>query len=157
MLKEAIEEVDALTDGGSAYYGINCAHPTHYDDALAAGEPWLKRIRTLKSNASSLSLAELNEVETFDDEMPVKFGDQHRQLREALGNINITGGCCGTDHRHITDLMQILPVGRFPNNFGGLLPYFQYTDNLFQFLFKVFLSVRLAKVARDVIFLCDRD
>ncbi len=37
-IKEAIEAVDAETGGAPAYYMINCAHPTHFQDALKAGE-----------------------------------------------------------------------------------------------------------------------
>ena len=36
-LGEAIEQVDAATDGAPAYYMINCAHPTHFEDVLDAG------------------------------------------------------------------------------------------------------------------------
>ena len=35
-LQEAVEGVDAATDTGAAYYMINCAHPTHFNDELAA-------------------------------------------------------------------------------------------------------------------------
>jgi S-methylmethionine-dependent homocysteine/selenocysteine methylase len=34
-LREAIDAVDAATDKGTAYYMINCAHPTHFDTAIA--------------------------------------------------------------------------------------------------------------------------
>ena len=38
-LGDAIERTDAETGGAPAYYMVNCAHPTHFDDALegAAG------------------------------------------------------------------------------------------------------------------------
>ncbi|MGI9450858.1 MAG: homocysteine S-methyltransferase family protein, partial [Geminicoccaceae bacterium] len=39
-LGEAIQAVDAATDNGPAYYMINCAHPTHFENVLAAGAPW---------------------------------------------------------------------------------------------------------------------
>jgi S-methylmethionine-dependent homocysteine/selenocysteine methylase len=34
---QAIDTVDATTDRGPAYYMINCAHPTHFEDALETG------------------------------------------------------------------------------------------------------------------------
>ena len=46
-LGKAIEETDATTDGGPAYYMINCAHPTHFDAVLDPDEPWAPRIRGL--------------------------------------------------------------------------------------------------------------
>ena len=33
-LKDAIVETDAATDVAPAYYMLNCAHPTHFADAL---------------------------------------------------------------------------------------------------------------------------
>ncbi len=37
-LSDAIRQVDSKTDIGPVYYMINCAHPTHFDDALANDE-----------------------------------------------------------------------------------------------------------------------
>ena len=52
-LKKAIERVDMATQQGPAYYMINCAHPTHFEGALAAGEPWVERLGGLRANAST--------------------------------------------------------------------------------------------------------
>jgi S-methylmethionine-dependent homocysteine/selenocysteine methylase len=105
-LKEAIETVDAATGNGPVYYMINCAHPTHFDQALAAGETWVERIRGLRSNASTLSHAELDEAEELDDGNPTELGQQHGQLKSRLGHINVYGGCCGTDHRHVEEICK---------------------------------------------------
>ena len=56
-LKDAIAEVNAATGNASAYYMINCAHPTHFDCVLAASEPWVKRIHGLRANALTCSHA----------------------------------------------------------------------------------------------------
>ncbi|MEQ8356337.1 MAG: homocysteine S-methyltransferase family protein [Kiloniellaceae bacterium] len=100
-LKEAIEAVDAATANGPAYFMINCAHPDHFEGAIAAGETWVERIKGLRANASRLSHAELDEAEELDDGNPEEFGQQHRALHRMLGHITVMGGCCGTDHRHI--------------------------------------------------------
>ena len=105
-LKDAIEQVDTATDNGPAYYMINCAHPTHFEDALAAGESWTARIGGLRANASKLSHAELDEAEELDDGNPVELGHQYHELRSKLVNLNVMGGCCGTDHRHIAAIAQ---------------------------------------------------
>jgi S-methylmethionine-dependent homocysteine/selenocysteine methylase len=102
-LKEAIEAVDAATGKGPAYYMVNCAHPTHYDTTLATDEDWVKRIRGLRSNASTMSHAELDEAEELDDGNPVELGRQHAALKGRLSHINVFGGCCGTDHRHVEE------------------------------------------------------
>ena len=100
-LWDAIAAVDAATGNGPAYYMINCAHPDHFEDALKAGEGWLKRIRGLRANASRLSHAELDEATELDAGNPVELGQQYRELRNLLPQIVVMGGCCGTDHRHI--------------------------------------------------------
>jgi S-methylmethionine-dependent homocysteine/selenocysteine methylase len=110
-LKEAITEVDDSTDKAPAYYMINCAHPTHFADALTAGGSWLERIRGIRANASAKSHAELNESETLDDGNPAEFGRQYRQLRDRFPHLTVLGGCCGTDDRHIEAICKAcLPV-----------------------------------------------
>ena len=100
-LEEAIKTVEAETDQAPAYYKINCAHPTHFDEVVSTGEPWLNKIRSLRANASKCSHAELDEAEELDSGNPEELGMQYRELREKLPNLNVLGGCCGTDHRHI--------------------------------------------------------
>jgi len=100
-LKEAIETVDGETGIGPVYYMINCAHPTHFEHALDGEAPWAQRIRALRANASTKSHAELDEAEELDDGNPIELGSLYRQLRNKLSNLNVLGGCCGTDHRHI--------------------------------------------------------
>jgi S-methylmethionine-dependent homocysteine/selenocysteine methylase len=100
-LGEAIEAVDEATGGAPAYYMINCAHPTHFDDVLATDEPWRDRIRGLRANASTKSHDELDVAEELDDGDPADLGARYVALRSRLPNLNVLGGCCGTDHRHV--------------------------------------------------------
>jgi homocysteine S-methyltransferase len=44
-LGEATETVDAQTDSAPVYYVVNCAHPTHVDMTLIAGQGWNARVR----------------------------------------------------------------------------------------------------------------
>lgn len=98
-LGDAIEKVDASAP--PAYFAINCAHPTHFENALAAGEPWIARIRGLRANASAKSHAELDESTELDIGDPRDFAQRYRGLKGALPRLNVLGGCCGTDWRHI--------------------------------------------------------
>ena len=104
-LREAIERVELETDGAPAYYMTNCAHPTHFMDVLS-GDGWLERIRAVRANASLMSHAELEQAEELDDGDPVQFGREHVELRGLLPNLNIFGGCCGTDHRHVDQVSR---------------------------------------------------
>lgn len=100
-LKDAVEQVDLVTNFAPAYYMINCAHPTHFASQLTASEPWVTRIRGIRANASTKSHLELNESTELDDGNPEELGSQYRELRNVLRHVNVLGGCCGTDHRHV--------------------------------------------------------
>ena len=103
-LKEAIETVDQATGAAPAYYMINCAHPTHFEQALAANEAWIERVRGIRANASRRSHAELDEAADLDDGDPVELGRQYRALRRSFSQFTVLGGCCGTDHRHVEQI-----------------------------------------------------
>lgn len=100
-LSSAIETVDEATDGEPAYYMINCAHPTHFEQKLQDDGAWVQRIQGIRANASCKSHAELDESETLDDGNPEELGRQYRELKDLLPALAVFGGCCGTDHRHV--------------------------------------------------------
>lgn len=100
-LSDAIEEVDAGTDAGPAYYIINCAHPTHFDGVLDTDAAWVKRLRGLRANASRASHAELDNAPELDTGNPQELGEHYAGLLRRHPQINVIGGCCGTDHRHV--------------------------------------------------------
>jgi S-methylmethionine-dependent homocysteine/selenocysteine methylase len=103
-LADAVREVDAATANGPAYYMINCAHPLHFQDTLRAGGGWTARIRGIRANASRRSHQELNEAPDLDAGDPMELGSQYRGLLRQHPQINVLGGCCGTDHRHIESI-----------------------------------------------------
>lgn len=105
-LHEAIAEVDSETGAAPAYYMINCAHPTHFSDVLGADGPWRDRIRGLRANASAKSHAELDEATELDEGDPADLGLHYAALRAKLPELNVLGGCCGTDHRHVTEIAE---------------------------------------------------
>ncbi|MEP1208433.1 MAG: homocysteine S-methyltransferase family protein [Rhizobiaceae bacterium] len=104
-LETAITEVDDATDGYASYFMINCAHPDHFDAALNDG-PWMKRIKGIVANASRCSHAELDEAEELDDGNPRELGFQLSEIRRRFPHINVLGGCCGTDMRHMQEIAE---------------------------------------------------
>lgn len=100
-LRSAIEAVETATDGYPAYYMINCAHPTHFAQALEAGESWVRRIHGVRANASARSHAELDESTELDAGDPADLGRRYRDLTRRFPTMRVLGGCCGTDHRHV--------------------------------------------------------
>lgn len=101
-LRDAIETVDDRTAHRVAYFMINCAHPTHFASALEPGAPWAERIRGLRANASAKSHAELDASEELDEGDPLALADHYRDLASRMPGLTVLGGCCGTDHRHIS-------------------------------------------------------
>src|SRR4051795_8224933 len=98
-LGDAIEQVEAKSGSAPAYYMVNCAHPTHFADVLEGD--WLERIRGVRANASALSHAELDEADELDAGDPDDLAARYVGLKKRLPNMNVVGGCCGTDARHV--------------------------------------------------------
>ncbi|HXH46931.1 MAG TPA: homocysteine S-methyltransferase family protein [Bradyrhizobium sp.] len=100
-LGDAISEVDAQTGAAPIYYMLNCAHPTHFADSLEERSSWVKRLRGLRANASRRSHAELDTMTDLDAGDLIELAQQYADLRRQFRHINVLGGCCGTDHRHV--------------------------------------------------------
>ena len=100
-LADAIGQVDAETGGAPSYFMVNCAHPTHFAHVLAADAGSTERIRGLRPNASRMSHAELDEATELDSGDPADLGARSAALRATLPRLNVVGGCCGTDDRHV--------------------------------------------------------
>ena len=63
-------------------------------------------MRGLRANASRRSHAELDQATDLDDGDPVELGAQYADLRRRHRQLNVLGGCCGTDHRHIERICE---------------------------------------------------
>jgi homocysteine S-methyltransferase len=103
-LGEAIEQVDAETDDGAAYFMVNCAHPEHFAQALAGDAA--RRVRGIRANASRRSHAELDEAPDLDAGDPQELGRLYADLRQRLPWLNVFGACCGGDLRHVTCIAE---------------------------------------------------
>lgn len=117
-LADAIAEVDEATDSYPAYFMINCAHPDHFSGVLQDA-PWARRIRGVRANASRKSHAELDDAPELDSGDPVELASQYRQLAERMPWLNVFGGCCGSDLRHVTEIAVALG-NRWPRQTSDL-------------------------------------
>ena len=85
---------------------LNCAHPTHIAAGLdGAPALALARIGGVRVNASALSHAELDAMEELDEGDPVALARDNAALRNRLPSVRLLGGCCGTDHRHVAEII----------------------------------------------------
>ena len=113
-LGHAIETVDAATNGAAAYFMVNCAHPDHFSGVIGDAE-WTHRIHGLRCNASRKSHAELDEAETLDAGDAQELAMQYGELADAMPWVNVFGGCCGSDLRHVTAIARTLSRRVRPN------------------------------------------
>ena len=102
-LAEAVEQVDAETAGGGGLLHGQLRPPDALRGRPRTRAPWLERIVGLRANASTMSHAELDEAEELDDGDPADLGARYGALRGRLPAMNLVGGCCGTDHRHVAE------------------------------------------------------
>ena len=102
-LGEAITAVDDATGAAAAYFMVNCAHPDHFGDDLV-DTAWARRIRGLRCNASRMSHEELDECEVLDDGDPAELAASYGDIKARLPWLNVFGGCCGSDLRHVTEI-----------------------------------------------------
>ena len=107
-LGEAIEQVDADTGAETAYFMVNCAHPDHFVGRLE-GE-WTRRLRGLRANASRRSHAELDNSTELDTGDPDELAALYADLLRRLPWLNVFGGCCGSDLRHVTRIARAVAV-----------------------------------------------
>jgi methionine synthase I (cobalamin-dependent) len=61
-------------------------------------------VRGLRANASRKSHAELNEATAIDIGDPIELGQDYARVKGLLRHLNVMGGCCGTDHRHVAQI-----------------------------------------------------
>ncbi len=106
-LGQAIESVDHATDGFASYFMVNCAHPDHFSHVIG-DTPWARRIGGIRCNASRKSHAELDASATLDAGDPVELCHQYVAIRAKLPWLNVFGGCCGSDLRHVTQIARAL-------------------------------------------------
>jgi len=105
-LKEAIESVDAAAGNAKPdYYGINCSHPLEFEPALEPGD-WIKRLRSLRPNASAKDKIDLCKIGHLEDGDPVELGRQMGDLARRYPHIDIWGGCCGTWSPHLGEIAK---------------------------------------------------
>ncbi|HET6896380.1 MAG TPA: homocysteine S-methyltransferase family protein [Candidatus Baltobacteraceae bacterium] len=113
-LGEAIARIDEHTSPPPAHYMIGCLYPTHAANALRATRKTypreVERVRGLKANASALSADELDRADEVESE-PVKTFARDEILCAREFNLEILGGCCGTDEHHIAEIARAYTGG----------------------------------------------
>ena len=96
---------------------VNCAHPTHFSQALEPAGDWRRRLVGLRANSSVRSHAELDEAAELDEGDPLELGAQHAALRDQLAAVRVLGGLlrhrrppCGRDRLRVDDALGSCPM-----------------------------------------------
>lgn len=104
-LADAIATIDAATENSVEFYMINCVHPLEYEPAFT-DEPWIKRIRGVRPNASAMDKMSLCQLGHLEDGDPVELGQQVGSLIKRHPHMDVLGGCCGTWHTHLREIAK---------------------------------------------------
>lgn len=106
-LHAAIDSIDAAVDLKPLFYQVNCVHPTVFRQAIDQIQPVSGRLIGLQANTSDKSPEELDGLDYLDTSEPKEFAESMVSLHKQFG-IKIIGGCCGTDHRHIDAIANMI-------------------------------------------------
>ena len=104
-IEEAITRVDVATGHAPAYYMINCTHPTEFEPGLTPGD-WTRRLGGFMPNAVAMEALDLCKIGHLEDGDPAELGAQMGALAQRFPHVNVWGGCCGTDGRHIDQITR---------------------------------------------------
>ncbi len=107
-LRKVIERCDHETNGYAAYFMINCAHPSHFHKTIQELGSWVARIGGVRANASKLSHAELDNSTELDRGCAKDLANEMLALKNVATEMTVFGGCCGTDHEHISKIAETL-------------------------------------------------
>ncbi len=104
-LAAATADCDAQTGRYAAYYMVNCAHPEHFEKVLPGA--WATgRLNGVVVNASRCSHAELDEADELDAGNPTELGGQLAGFAKDYPALQVFGGCCGSDARHLREIAR---------------------------------------------------
>jgi homocysteine S-methyltransferase len=110
-LQEAIEEIDYETGHAPEYFLVNCSHPEEFEPAFN-GDEWEQRIRCIRPNASRKEKIALCKLGHLEDGDPVELGQQMADVARRQPQMDIFGGCCGTDERHLSEIARAVSAQR---------------------------------------------
>jgi homocysteine S-methyltransferase len=110
-IDRTVQEIDSSVATRPLGYYLNCIHPQIVTQALESGnaETICTRFIGLQANTSALSPRELDEVEELQTEDPVRFSAMMMDVAKRC-EIQILGGCCGTDTTHMEHLARQIRV-----------------------------------------------
>ena len=110
-LPDAINTIDDSVSKPPLFYLTNCIHPDVLHRSVInikdADNILGKRLLGIQANASAKSPEELDKLEELDADSPAEWAQGMVDLNKKY-NLKILGGCCGTDARFISSIVDLL-------------------------------------------------
>ena len=113
-IQDAISTIDGTVTPRPSFYMVNCVHPSVLMSALMSelnsSELVKRRLLGIQANTSRRPPEELDDSPDLitDDEVTVLVNEMV-QLRNTW-HLRVFGGCCGTNHRHVQQLVERIPL-----------------------------------------------
>ncbi|MHA2358476.1 MAG: homocysteine S-methyltransferase family protein, partial [Candidatus Heimdallarchaeaceae archaeon] len=108
-INQAISSIDKSVSKRPLFYMVVCVHPIIFKQAINIEENRTEvvrsRLKGLEGNGSSKSPEELVLLDELESEDPVSWAKQMVDLHFE-NDLQILGGCCGTDERHIDQIAK---------------------------------------------------
>jgi homocysteine S-methyltransferase len=101
-LADAIDRIDRAASPPPLYYSLVCVHPALARLALASGSS-TERVLELRGNGAPRAAGELEASRYIVADHPEEWAEATISVALEHG-LNVLGGCCGTDDRHILSL-----------------------------------------------------
>lgn len=102
---DAVETIEAETNGSPVFYFLNCSHPVEFEPALTQGD-WIKRVRGFRPNASKMEKIALCKLGHLEEGDPVELGQLIGDVAQRYPHMDIWGGCCGTGEVHLEEMVK---------------------------------------------------
>jgi len=111
LLTDAIKIIDESVLTLPLFYLTNCIHPDvlhkSFENLFDKDNILQKRLLGIQANASSKSPEELDTLTELDADSPTDWARGMVDLNKKY-NLKILGGCCGTDARFISSVVDLL-------------------------------------------------
>ncbi len=111
FLTDAIRIIDDSVSTPPIFYLTNCIHPDVLHKSFLnlkdENDILRKRLFGIQANSSSKSPEELDTLEELDADTPANWARGMVDLNKKY-NLKILGGCCGTDARFISSIVDLL-------------------------------------------------
>jgi S-methylmethionine-dependent homocysteine/selenocysteine methylase len=111
LLTDAIKIIDDSVSTSPLFYLTNCIHPDVLHKSFLTlkdeNDILRKRLFGIQANASSKIPEELDTLENLDADSPANWARGMVDLNKKY-NLKILGGCCGTDARFISSVVNLL-------------------------------------------------